>query len=60
MWCWFRVGKCLALRGWDGGNEPHYGVKTSLIVYWSSCGSDQAMCLKGLPMAEGFWVTKEE
>ena len=53
VWRWFRVGRCLALRGWDSGSEPHYGIKTSSMVYWSSCGSDQAMCLEELLVADG-------
>ena len=33
---------CLALE--DG--EPHYDIKKSIMVFWSSCRSDQVSCLK--------------
>ena len=52
--------KMLVLRGWDSESEPHYGIKTSSMVYWSSCGSDQVMCLKELLVAGGFWVANGE
>ena len=60
VWCCFRVERCSALRGWDSGNEPHYGIETILMVYWSSCGSDQAMCLEERFVADGFWVANGE
>ena len=36
----------LGTRDWDSGCEPHYTIKNRLMVYWSSCGSDQAVCLE--------------
>ena len=30
------------------------------MVYWSSCGSDQAMCLEELLVADSFWVANGE
>ena len=51
----------MALRGWDSGNEPHSGIKTSSMAYWSSCGSDQAMCLEELlVVADGSGVANGE
>ena len=44
----------LDTRGWDSGCEPHYAIKKSLIVYWSSCGSDQAVCLEELLETDAF------
>ena len=41
----FLVGMLLGTRGWDRGYEPHYTIKKSLMVYRSSCGSGQAVCL---------------
>ena len=42
----FHVGMLLGTEGRDNGCEPHYGIKKSLIVFWSGCGSDQASRLK--------------
>ena len=42
------------------GSEPHYGIKTSVMMYWGSCGSDQAMCLKELLVADGLGVANGE
>ena len=41
-------------RGWDRACEPHYTAKKSLVVYWSSCGSDQAVCPEELLVADSF------
>ena len=42
----FHVGMLLGTRNWYSGGEPHYGIKKSITVFWSSCGSDKASCLK--------------
>ena len=55
----FLVGMMLTTSGWDSGCEPHYVIKKSLMMYWSSCGSDQAVCLEELLVANVFGLRRE-
>ena len=56
----FLVGMLLSTRGWDSEGEPYYTIKKSLTVFWGSCGSDQAVCLEELLMADVFWGCEGE
>ena len=46
----FLVGMLLGPRGWGSGwFKPHCNYqedKSVIMVFWSSCGSDQAVCLR--------------
>ena len=48
----------LGTRGWDSGHKPHYTIKNSLMVYWSSCGSYQGEYLEEL-LVEDIFGLKE-
>ena len=38
---------CLALKVQDNGSETHYYcIKKSIMVFWGSCRSHEASCLK--------------
>ena len=50
----FLVGMMLGTSGWDNECEPHLTIKKSLIVYWNSCESDQAVRLEELFVAVVF------
>ena len=50
----FLVGMVLGTRGYNSGCASHYIIKKVLMVNWSSCGSDQAVRLEELPVAEVF------
>ena len=44
----------LGIRGWHCRCEPHYTIKKSFTVSCSRCGSDQAVYLEKLPVADVF------
>ena len=48
----FLVGMSLGTRGWGSRCKPHYTIKKLVMVFWSRCGSDQAIFLEGRLVAE--------
>ena len=49
-----RVGMMLGTAGKESGCEPHYTIKKTVMVFWSSYGRDQASCLEDLGVADVF------
>ena len=51
---------CVRGNTWDSENEPHYDIEESLMVYWSSSGSDKAVCPEELLVADALGLKKRE